>query len=169
MVTAFLLLGSNLGDRSDHLEKARLQIGLCAGRLFIASSIYETAAWGHIPQRPFLNQVVCIETTLTPEQLLKIIQAVESSLGRVRSEKWAARTLDIDILFYGNEIIDTPDLVIPHPAIQQRRFTLVPLIEVAPGFVHPVLNKTVEVLLRECDDTLAVNVFESDGGAGREN
>ena len=160
MVTVFLLLGSNLGDRSDYLEKARLQIGLQAGKLLIFSSIYETAAWGDIPQRPFLNQVVCIETFLAPEQLLKITQAIESSLGRVRSEKWAARTLDIDILFYGSEIIETPDLVIPHPAIQQRRFTLVPLIEVAPGFVHPVLNKTSEVLLSECNDTLAVNVFK---------
>ena len=161
MVTAFLLLGSNVGDREGYLEKARQQIEQHAEDLVMVSSIYETVAWGRLSQPVFLNQVIGIETSLIPKQLLAVVQEIETSLGRHRPEKWAPRTLDIDILFYGNQIIETPELIIPHPAIPQRKFTLIPLAEVAPGFIHPVLHTTIEELLIECVDPLAVHLYES--------
>ncbi len=161
MVTAFLLLGSNVGDREGYLEKAKNQIIEHAGKLVIASSIYETEAWGQLSQALFLNQVLAIETSLIPKQLLTVVQQIETSLGRHRIEKWAPRTLDIDILFYGSQTIETPDLIIPHPAIPQRKFTLMPIVEVAPGFVHPVLRKTMVELLSACVDPLAVNIYKS--------
>ena len=164
MVTAFLLLGSNVGDREGYLEKARQQIEQHAEDLVMVSSIYETDAWGRLSQPVFLNQVIGIETSLIPKQLLAVVQEIETSLGRHHPEKWAPRTLDIDILFYGNQIIETPELIIPHSAIQQRKFTLIPLAEVAPDFVHPVLHKTIVELLTECVDPLAVNLYKSFNG-----
>lgn len=164
MVTAFLLLGSNLGDREGYLDKARKQIRQEAVTLLKVSSIYETAAWGTHAQPDFLNQVIVIETKLTAEHLLRTVQQIESSLGRQRSEKWGARTIDIDILFHGDQIIESPELVIPHPAIPRRRFTLIPLAEIIPAFVHPVLNKTIEKLLVECNDPLTVNLFKHPDG-----
>ena len=161
MVTAFLLLGSNVGDREGYLEKARRQIRQHAGKLAMVSSIYETVSWGQLSQPLFLNQVAGIETGLLPKQLLTIVQQIETSLGRHRAEKWAPRTLDIDILFYGNQIVETPELIVPHPAIAQRKFTLIPLAEVAPGFVHPLLHRTIVELLSECVDPLAVQHYKS--------
>lgn len=160
MERAFLLLGSNEGDRMTFLAKAIMAIIQKAGKSFACSSIYETAAWGKDGEPSFLNQVIGIVTSLTPEELLKTAQSIESDLGRIRTEKWSRRTIDIDILFYGSKIIETPDLIVPHPGIAQRKFTLVPLAEVAPHFMHPVLNKTMEELLRECHDTLAVGRIE---------
>ncbi len=156
MVRAFLLLGSNEGDLPEYLAKAIDQIGTLAGRILQYSALYETAAWGKTNQPSFLNQVIEIETSLTPIDLLTKIQSIESNLGRTRAEKWAARTLDIDILFYGNQEITEPSLVIPHPAIAQRRFTLVPLAELAPNFIHPILKKSITTLLNECPDKLDV-------------
>ena len=156
MVRAFVLLGSNEGERATYLEKARLRISQLAGKLFAASSIYETAAWGKEDQASFLNQVVGIETSLSPRLLLETLLAIEDSLGRTRTKKWAARTIDLDILFYGDQVVEEPGLVIPHPAIEQRRFTLVPLAEVAPVFIHPVLKKSMKELLVECNDPLEV-------------
>ncbi len=156
MVRSFVLLGSNKGDRDTYLENARFRISLLAGKLFTASSIYETAAWGKEDQAPFLNQVVGIETSLAPGLLLETLLAIETSLGRTRTEKWATRTIDLDILFYGDQVVDEPGVFIPHPAIEQRRFTLVPLAEVAPAFIHPVLKKSMEELLVECNDPLEV-------------
>lgn len=156
MVRAFVLLGSNEGERATYLENARFRISQLAGKLFAASSIYETAAWGKEDQASFLNQVVGIETSLSPRLLLETLLAIEDSLGRTRTEKWAARTIDLDILFYGDQVVEEPGLVIPHPAIEQRRFTLVPLAEVAPVFIHPVLKKSMKELLVECNDPLEV-------------
>lgn len=156
MVRAFVLLGSNEGERATYLENARLRISQLAGKLSAASSIYETAAWGKEDQASFLNQVVGIETSLSPGLLLETLLAIEDSLGRTRTEKWAPRTIDLDILFYGDQVVEEPGLVIPHPAIEQRRFTLVPLAEVAPVFIHPVLKKSMKELLVECNDPLEV-------------
>ncbi|CAN5223171.1 2-amino-4-hydroxy-6-hydroxymethyldihydropteridinediphosphokinase [soil metagenome] len=159
MIRVFLLLGSNEGNRKGYLEKARFEIGLQGGLCFITSSIYQTAAWGKEDQAAFLNQVIGIETELRAEDLLKTLLNIEAKIGRTRTEKWGSRIIDIDILFYGNKIIKTGDLVVPHPRIQERRFTLVPLSDVAPDLIHPVLQKNVSQLLEECSDELEVRLF----------
>jgi len=146
-----LLLGSNLGNRLSNLKEARRQLGTVVA----SSSIYETAAWGNPNQGSFLNQVVEIDTDLSPEDLLKKIKDIEITMGRHRIEKWGPRIIDIDILFYNDTSINTPDLIIPHPEIQNRRFTLVPLLELT-NMVHPVLKKTIGQLLEECKDPLPV-------------
>ena len=158
-VRTFLLLGSNLGDRQDFLEKGRSLIKKRIGKLVAISSIYQTAAWGNTEQEAFLNQVIGVETKLSPELLLKATQEIEKQQGRTHTEKWTPRTLDIDILFYGDQIIKTQDLIIPHPEIANRRFTLEPLMEVEPDLVHPVLNKTVRKLLAGCKDELPVEIY----------
>ncbi len=160
MVRAFLLLGSNEGNRHDYLEKVRFQIVSQVGKILAESSIYESAAWGNTGQPAFLNQIIKVETNLSPHELLKTVLHIETTLGRIRTEKWASRTLDIDILFYGDEIIETPELTIPHPAIASRRFTLVPLAELAPDYVHSVLKKSGAQLLAECTDKLEVRKWE---------
>ena len=156
---AFLLLGSNKGDRADYLARARHAIGNRAGNMLSASSVYETAAWGKPDQPPFLNQVVMIETELLPRELLAEALSIEMALGRKPGEKWSQRIIDIDILFYGGLVVQQEDLIIPHLLIAQRRFTLVPLAELAPDFQHPVLKKTIRELLNECDDTLGVEIW----------
>jgi 2-amino-4-hydroxy-6-hydroxymethyldihydropteridine diphosphokinase len=148
----FLLLGSNLGDRLANLDEAKRQLG----NVVASSSVYETAAWGNTNQGSFLNQVVQIDSKLSPENLLKRIQDIETSMGRKRLEKWGPRLIDIDILFYGNQIINSDNLIVPHPEIQNRRFALTPLAEIAPSFLHPVLKKTISTLLKECKDPLPV-------------
>lgn len=147
----FLLLGSNMGDRFHHLDEARKRMG----GIVATSSIYVTAAWGNEKQPDFYNQVIEIDTSLTPAALLEKALSVEIELGRIRSEKWGPRVIDIDILLYKDEIIEQPNLVIPHPGIQNRRFTLVPLLELT-NKVHPVLKKTISELLDECKDPLPV-------------
>ncbi len=160
MVRAFLLLGSNKGNRPDYLEKARQLLAARCGKLFALSALYETSAWGNAEQPAFLNQVAGLETKLDPHHLLNTILDIESSLGRVRTKKWASRTLDIDILFYGEHIIHSGDLTVPHPAIAERRFTLVPMAEIAPEFQHPVLKKNMTQLLEECADKLEVKEWK---------
>lgn len=123
-----------------------------AGRVIRCSSVYETAAWGLTDQPAFLNQVICLETHLSPEKLLRTIQAIEGRLGRTKKEKWGARLADIDVLYYGTEQIRTEQLTVPHPYLPERRFTLVPLAEIAPEFVHPVLGMTNRALLERCPD-----------------
>jgi 2-amino-4-hydroxy-6-hydroxymethyldihydropteridine diphosphokinase len=152
----YLLLGSNMGDREHTLGKARSRISRALGEVTAASGVYETAAWGKTDQDPFLNQVIRLKTNLDPQSLLQKAQEMEKELGRVRKEKWAARVVDLDILFYAQQVVQTPELTIPHPELHNRRFTLVPLAELAPGLVHPVLHKTVRELLRDCPDELEV-------------
>ena len=116
--------------------------------------IYESAAWGPIQQEPLLNRVLKVETSLPPEELLEILLTIERKLGRERRIKWGPRIIDIDLLYYNQEIIRTDTLSVPHPFIPERRFTLAPLAEIAPDFIHPVLKKDQETLLRECKDDL---------------
>ena len=139
----YLLLGSNLGNRKEILDKAIKLLSQKVGVVILQSKDYETSPWGVTDQPDFLNLVVSIQTRLKPLQILEITQSIENQLGRIRKEKWGARLIDIDILFYGNEIIDEPNLKIPHPLLQERDFTLSPLAEIAPDFVHPVLGKTI--------------------------
>jgi 2-amino-4-hydroxy-6-hydroxymethyldihydropteridine diphosphokinase len=156
MIEAYLLLGSNLGNRTKHLALARQEISRAVGRIITQSSIYKTAAWGKTDQPDFYNQVVVVATSLNPHQALKSVQKIEHSFGRNRAEKWGARTLDIDILFWGDSILQAEDLIIPHPEIEKRRFTLIPLAEIAPFLVHPVLNKNIGDMLLVCPDNLPV-------------
>lgn len=152
----FLLLGSNQGDRGRLLQRATAEMNMKIGAVLQKSSVYQTAAWGMPLQPDFYNQVLRVETRLTAGQLLEAIFSIERALGRVRTARWSPRTIDIDILYFGGSVIDRADLAIPHPAIAKRRFTLVPLAEISPDFIHPVLQKTNAALLQECDDPLAV-------------
>ncbi|MFD1871818.1 2-amino-4-hydroxy-6-hydroxymethyldihydropteridine diphosphokinase [Hymenobacter bucti] len=155
-VLAYLLLGGNLGDRAAHLQQARQNLAAAAGEIVAASAYYETAAWGREDQPAFLNQALAVRTALPAAALLAACLATEQLAGRERQQHWGARTLDVDILFYGAEIIATPTLVVPHPALPARRFALVPLAEIAPQLVHPQLHQTVAELLASCPDPLAV-------------
>lgn len=148
----YLLLGSNLGDRLLVMESARGLISKKVGRISMESSIYETAPWGITDQPTFLNQVIRIETTLAPEEVLRNILDIEHELGRVRYERWGARVIDIDLLYYQDLILDTARLTLPHPRLQDRLFTLIPLTEIAPDFINPLLGETSTALLAKCTD-----------------
>ena len=157
-VLAYLLLGSNLGDRTAHLRQARQTLAATAGELVAASSRYETAAWGLEDQPAFLNQALAVRTTLRAPALLAACLAAEQQAGRERLQRWGARTLDVDILLFGQEIIATPTLTVPHPALPARRFALLPLAQIAPQLVHPQLHQTVAELLAACPDPLPVQL-----------
>ena len=155
-VLAYLLLGSNIGDRAAHMRQALQHLAATAGELVAASSLYETAAWGLEDQAAFLNQALAIRTTLSAPALLAACLATEQQAGRERHQRWAARTLDVDILLYNQEIIQAPTLTVPHPALPARRFALVPLAEIAPQLMHPQLQQTISELLAVCPDPLEV-------------
>jgi len=149
----FLGLGSNLGDRRALLDKALELITESVGPVIAGSGIYETEPWGFKTGTDFLNMVVQVHTDLNPAELLTKLALIENQLGRKRSHRnYVSRTIDIDILLYGKKVINRPDLKIPHPLIQERRFVLVPLCDLAPELVHPLINKTFAELLRECTD-----------------
>jgi 2-amino-4-hydroxy-6-hydroxymethyldihydropteridine diphosphokinase len=159
MNTAYLLIGGNLGERKENLQSAQVLIVQLSGPVVTTSAIYETAAWGNTNQPSFLNQVLEIKTSLTARQLMRTILKIEKMMGRVRKEKLGPRTIDIDILFFNNEIYDLRFLKIPHPELQNRRFALQPLAEIVPDMIHPVLKKTIAQLLKECPDTLEVKKY----------
>lgn len=165
MNTAYILLGSNEGDRLQHLSNALELIEQQAGTLIKQSDIYVTLAWGYREQPDFLNQVICIETQLSPQQLLKQLLDIEKTLGRIRSgTKWLQRIIDLDILFYNDLILKEELLCIPHPFLQERKFVLIPLEEIAAKLVHPVFKKNITTLIAECNDTLEVKRLEKERG-----
>lgn len=157
MNLVYLLIGGNLGHREWHLKKAKQQIEALCGEIITDSTIYETAAWGNTAQPNFLNQVILIKTMLTPSDLLSYLLHIELDAGRKRTEKYGPRIIDLDILFYENSVIATPELEIPHPRIAERRFVLVPMVEIAADFLHPVLQETMASLLEKCTDPLLVH------------
>ncbi len=156
MDNIFLLLGSNLGDRENYIRQARDLINQQIGFVELCSSLYETAAWGKTNQPSFLNQVIRLRSGMTAVKLLESIWSIEGDLNRTREERWGARTIDIDILFYGSEIINLPELIVPHKLLHERRFVLMPLDEIASDMNHPVLQKTIHQLLLDLIDDLSV-------------
>ncbi len=159
-VTAYLGLGSNMGNRQDNLDKA---LDLLSQRLPLGqvSPIYVTEPLGNINQPRFLNLVCQIYTRLVPLELLALAKGIELKLGRAPGTSNAPRPIDIDILFYGDQVIETPELVIPHPRLTERAFVLIPLAEITPGLVHPVSGKTIRELLQEITETQGVLKWEN--------
>jgi len=154
-VVVYLGLGSNMGNRQDNLGEA---LGFLSQRLRVekVSSVYDTEPVGNTNQPRFLNLVCQVYTRLAPKELLTLVKGIESKLGRALSQSNAPRPIDIDILFYGDQVIETPELVIPHPRLAERAFVLVPLAEIAPDFRHPVIGKTVNELSRGLTETQGV-------------
>jgi len=159
MHTAYLLIGGNMGNREEYLSRAAQLIEARCGDIIALSHIYETEAWGFTDQPAFLNQVAVLQTTLPPDELMQLLLGIEQELGRVRTQKLGPRTIDIDILLIDDLVQQSPLLTLPHPAMPQRRFVLVPLAEVAGQLMHPVLHKTIDELLTDCPDKLAVKKF----------
>ena len=145
-----------MGERMANLAAARNSINIDCGRITATSSIYETEAWGYKEQPAFLNQALLIETSLEAEKLMEEILKIEMALGRKREIPLGPRIIDIDIIYFNDEIINTSNLTIPHPSMADRKFVLMPLTEIAPDYRHPILLKTNEVLLKECGDSSVV-------------
>ena len=157
MNEAYLLIGGNVGNRLYWLAKARHAIESHCGKMVRISSIYETEAWGNMDQEPFLNQAIQLETSLSAQDLLKTILEIETGLGRKREIRYGPRRIDIDILLFNDLVLNSDNLVIPHPEIQNRRFALECLNEIAPQKMHPKLHKTISQLLALTNDPLKVN------------
>jgi len=157
----YLLTGSNIEPRELYLQNAKQQISKQLGNFVKESSVYESEAWGFEADTAFLNQVLLIRSTLNPEELLTKVLEIEKAMGRLRNENgYTSRTIDIDILYYGNEVIKHEKLIIPHPRIGDRNFTLMPLNEIAPGFVHPVFQLTNKDMFDRTSDRGKVWLFE---------
>ncbi|HWZ35359.1 MAG TPA: 2-amino-4-hydroxy-6-hydroxymethyldihydropteridine diphosphokinase [Mucilaginibacter sp.] len=156
MNNVFLLLGSNLGDRKEYLQQAIMHISYEISPDIRISSVYETESWGKTNEPDYLNMVIELKTDMLAQTILEHILNIEKIMGRVREEKWGSRIIDIDILYYNLDVINQPGLHVPHPQLHNRRFTLEPLAELAPNFVHPVLNKTNLQLKNELRDSLIV-------------
>ena len=153
----YLLLGSNQQNPQKQLLLAQKCITKTIGKTQRTSAVYKTAAWGNTNQPDFLNQVIIVKTKLTAIQTMQSILTIEKKMGRVRNKKNDPRIIDIDILFFNKEIISHTNLTVPHPQLQNRNFVLVPLNQLSPNFKHPVINKTIHQLLRNCPDNLTVN------------
>lgn len=159
MNVAFLLIGGNIGDRERSLQLAAEAIEAQCGTIAKRSHLYQTAAWGKEDQNSFLNQALELHTSLAAEELLDCLLQIEENLGRVREVKYGPRIIDIDILLFNDAVIDTRNLKVPHPELPNRRFTLQCLNDIAPLKKHPVSDKTIQQLLRECLDPLSVDKF----------
>jgi 2-amino-4-hydroxy-6-hydroxymethyldihydropteridine diphosphokinase len=160
MITVFLSLGSNEGDRYYNLDIALDMINEYAGIIQNKSSIYETEPWGIHDQPLFLNMAVSISTTLEASALLETIRYIEKEMGRTKRIKWGQRNIDIDILFYDTIIFQSDELTIPHPMLHERKFVLKPMNEIASGFIHPLSGKTINLMLKECTDILSVKKLQ---------
>ncbi len=160
MNKVYLQLGSNMGDRQQHLADATESISSHLGEITIRSKIYESTPWRVDGQHNYLNQVIIVKTLLSAEDTLLIILQIENDLGRVRIEKWGERLIDIDIIFFNDEIYESAHLCIPHKHMHERNFVLVPLNEIASNFVHPKYNKTISELFIDSSDIEKVNEYE---------
>lgn len=156
----YLLLGSNMGERLEHLKNAQSEISKRIGEIQGTSSYYESQAWGDTNQENYWNICLEVTTSLSAEDVLAAALHIEDALGRTRTTQWAPRTIDIDVLFYGEEIIKSQNLEVPHPRIQERNFVLIPMMELNGDFVHPVLQLPIDELFFECNDPLEVYLLE---------
>ena len=164
-VRVFLGLGSNLGDRLANLEQGLRNLGERI-RLVKCSSIYETEPWGFAEQPAFLNCVVQGEASASPEGVLQTLKEVEQRVGRRATFSWGPRVFDADLLFYGSRIVNLPQLTVPHPRIQERAFVLVPIVEIAPDFVHPLMGMTMETMAARVEGREGVRRHASPPGLG---
>ena len=161
--TVFILLGSNMGDRECLVNQACAMIEKRCGEVVAKSRLYESEPWGFEAEQWFLNQVIEVSTSLSPDVLMNGLLAIEKELGRDRStphQGYASRPIDLDILYFGDKIIDTQLVTAPHPRLHQRRFTLLPLCDIAADFVHPVLKLTGRELLERCEDSGKVKIYK---------
>ena len=157
MEKVYLCLGGNIGDTRNYLQNAVAMIGRRIGRIVSQSAVYQSEPWGFNAEQMFLNQVVVAETELEPHAVLELCLQIEAELGRTRSGNgYEPRTIDIDIVFFGQQIVNQPDLQVPHPLMHRRNFVLRPLCDVAADFVHPVFGLTVKQLAAICDDKAVV-------------
>lgn len=156
MNNIFLCLGSNLGHREENIRHALIELEEARVRIVKASSLYETEPVLYVEQDSFVNLVISCITNISPRQLLHTLKKIERKLGRTKSFRYGPRIIDIDILFYGDKIVELQNLSIPHRGIADRKFVLVPLNEIAPTFIHPLLNMTITELLAECKDQSSV-------------
>lgn len=160
MKEVYLSLGGNLGDREKNLLLAIDELKRHGFTVSSMSKIYETASWGINEQPDFLNMVIKIYTDLDAEQVLEQILYIEKLMGRTREKKWGNRIIDIDILAYENEIIDSENLKIPHPFMHERKFVLVPFTEISPKWHHPTIKTDIKILLQNCKDDCEVRLFK---------
>ncbi|OIP80770.1 2-amino-4-hydroxy-6-hydroxymethyldihydropteridine diphosphokinase [Candidatus Peregrinibacteria bacterium CG22_combo_CG10-13_8_21_14_all_44_10] len=152
MFTVFLGLGSNMGDKLGNLTSSYDVLESLGLNILEKSAIYESEPWGWLDQSSFLNQVLKVETNLSPESLVRVCKEAEKQVGRIDSFKWGPRVLDVDVIFYENMVVNKPECSIPHHLMHERRFVLEPLNEIAASAVHPVFGKTVSELLASCED-----------------
>lgn len=157
----FLGLGSNLGNRENNIKASLHFLQKNGVMIQELSSVYETDAWGNPNQESYLNMVVGVETELSVEQLLATCLVAEKEAGRVRLEKWGPRIIDIDIILYENKIINSDNLIVPHPLFAERKFVLIPLAEIAPNLVDPISKKSIVELLQQCPDKLEVKFYST--------
>ena len=155
MTEAYVGIGSNSGDREENIRKSVDLMGKKC-RILKISSLYETEPLGYSNQGWFLNCAVKVTTSMSPEELLEFLQSIEKNLGRVRAIKNGPRTIDLDILFYGNIIINKNSLIVPHPRLQERLFVLEPLLDISPDFAHPIFNKSINELYAVADKSKIV-------------
>ncbi len=156
----YLLTGSNMGDRDDNMRQVNGLIEQYIGSITKASRLYETQAWGKTNQPDFINQALAVETPQYPSEVMKNILKIEGLMGRVRTEKWNERVIDIDIMLYNEQIVNEPNLTIPHPHLHERNFALVPLMEIAGEVMHPILDMAIEDVYFECNDPLDVIMMD---------
>jgi 2-amino-4-hydroxy-6-hydroxymethyldihydropteridine diphosphokinase len=156
----FISLGGNLGNPLEIFKNSYLEIEKKIGRITLFSRIYQTAAWGKTDQPDFLNQVIQAETNLSPEKIMSELLEIELFFGRRRDQIWGPRILDLDILFLGNQLVNSENVDIPHPQIAHRRFVLIPMVEIAPHFLHPVLQQTMSELLEQTTDLQSVSAMD---------
>jgi 2-amino-4-hydroxy-6-hydroxymethyldihydropteridine diphosphokinase len=158
--SCILHLGTNEGAKATNLELAEMMVSSRIGSIETSSKVYATAPWGNTEQDDFLNVAMICQTNLSAEDVLSEINIIETKLGRTREEKWGSRIIDIDIIFYDEEIIKKPDLIIPHPHLTNRNFVLTPLMDICPEYIHPELQKSVTELHAACTDKSEVNPYK---------